>query len=249
MPSFTQTLVDRLARARRVAVLSGAGVSAESGVPTFRDEGGLWQKFEPQELAHVQAFLENTHPVQQWYAHRRALAREVEPNAAHRALADLERHVEDFTLATQNVDDLHRRAGSVRVIELHGNITRSYCIDCDRPAAEGDLAPRAEGAAATCPDCDGYLRPDVVWYGERLPAGAMDRAQAAARRADVFLSVGTSAVVYPAAGLLHVARAHGAYVAELNVEPSAAAGHVDEVVLGPAGEVLPQLVRAVRSSS
>lgn len=249
MPPFSQTLVDRLARARRVAVLTGAGISAESGVPTFRDPDGLWEKFEPQELANVRAFLDNTALVQRWYAHRRALALEVEPNAAHRALAELEDLAEAFTLITQNVDDLHRRAGSRAVVELHGNLTRSYCIDCERPAGDDDLDAEGEDAVASCPACGGALRPDVVWFGEMLPEGAMARAQDAAATADVFLSIGTSAVVYPAAGLPARARRHGAYVAELNVEPSAIADAVDEVVVGKAGETLPALVRAVRRAA
>lgn len=146
---------------------------------------------------------------------------------------------------TQNVDRLHQRAGSQEVVELHGNIIRSYCIDCKREAEHGDLRPLREGRPAVCPACDGYIRPDVVWFGEMLPAGAIDRARAAAGRADVFLSVGTSAIVYPAAGLPLHASSSGAYVAEVNIEASAIAGEIDETVVGPAGEVMPDLVEAV----
>lgn len=249
MPAFSERLVDRLARAESVGVLTGAGISAESGIPTFRDEDGLWEKFDPQELANVEAFLQNTELVQRWYHHRRSLALEKRPNPGHQALADLERMVEDFTLVTQNVDDLHRRAGNENVVELHGNITRNYCIDCERPAAEKDLAPLAEGQPATCPSCGGFIRPDVVWFGEMLPEGAMEKAHTAARQADVFLSIGTSAVVYPAAGIPLVASEHGAYTAEINTEPSAISDAMDEVVLGKAGEVLPQLVEAVQEAA
>jgi NAD-dependent deacetylase len=250
---FTDELVRRLTEAERVAVLTGAGVSAESGVPTFRDESGsLWERFSPQELAHVEAFLDNPELVQGWYAHRREVVTETEPNPGHRALADLEALVTDdggaFLLATQNVDDLHRRAGSEHVVELHGNITRSYCIDCEREATEAEMRPEGEGDIAECPACGGLLRPDVVWFGERLPEGAMEKAQQAAAACDVFLSVGTSAVVYPAAGLPLAAAEGGAYTAEVNPKRSAVAPELDEVVLEKAGEALPPLVEAVQAN-
>ncbi len=236
----------RLARARHVGILTGAGISAESGIPTFRDPGGLWDRFKPEELANVRAFLKNPELVQKWYEHRRRIALEKEPNPGHRALADLEDMIDEVTIVTQNVDRLHQRAGSRRVIELHGNLVRSYCIDCERTAEPADLEPTAERRAAVCPRCGGYIRPDVVWFGEMLPAGAMEGAHAAAERADVFLSIGTSAVVYPAAGIpLHAAEA-GAYVAEINVEASAIASEIHETVIGPAGEILPSLVETVR---
>ncbi len=247
MPPFSETLVERLACAERVAVLTGAGISAESGVPTFRDPDGLWQQFRPEELANIDAFLRNPVLVQGWYAHRRAVVEDVQPNPGHDALAELERLVPHFLLATQNVDDLHRRAGSERIIELHGNLTRSYCADCDRPASRDDLAAIDNGAEARCRSCAGLLRPDVVWFGEMLPDGAMERAAEAAAQADVFLSVGTRAVVYPAAGLPLIAREAGAYVVEVNVERSAIASEMSEVVLGPSGEVLPALLDAVRA--
>ena len=248
---FSDALVARLAAARRVAVLTGAGISAESGVPTFRDPGGLWQRFRPEELANVEAFLRNPALVQGWYAHRRAVVEDVAPNPGHEALAALERLVAerggDFLLATQNVDGLHRRAGSEHVIELHGSLARTYCIDCGREASEAKLAALSGGEASRCPACGGLLRPDVVWFGERLPEGAMEQAAEAAASADVFLSVGTSAVVYPAAGLPLVAKASGAYVAEVNPERSDIAGRLDEHVCGKAGAVLPALVARVRS--
>lgn len=239
-------LAERLSRARSVTVLTGAGMSAESGIPTFRDEGGLWDRFKPEELANVQAFLRNPELVQKWYEHRRIVAQETEPNAGHVALAELETLIDDFTLVTQNVDNLHRRAGSRNLVELHGNITRSYCFDCERPIREEVMQPFAEGERAVCPDCGGLIRPDVVWFGELLPEGAMERAYAAAERADVMLSIGTSAVVYPAAGIPVRAREAGAYVVEVNIERSAIADALDEVVIGRAGEILPLLVEAVK---
>jgi NAD-dependent deacetylase len=240
---FNHTLVERLAAARSVAVLTGAGISAESGLVTFRDPDGLWQQFRPEELANVRAFLSNPTLVQGWYAARRHAALEAEPNPGHRALAALEGLIPDFTLITQNVDNLHQRAGNRNIIELHGNLTRNYCIDCEVEAAEVDAEALAEGRPSACPACGGYIRPDVVWFGEMLPAGAFERAVEAARRAEVLLSIGTSAVVHPAASIpMYAAKA---YRAEVNIEPSAIAREMDEVVVGPAGQVLPRLLEAV----
>lgn len=243
--SFSDRLVDRLAQAARVTVLTGAGTSAESGIPTFRDPDGLWEQFDPQELANVHAFLENPALVQGWYAHRRKLAQDTEPNPAHHALAQLEQHLDRFTLVTQNVDNLHQRAGSDDVVELHGNITRNHCIDCDRPASDDEMKAIAEGEPARCPACDGYIRPDVVWFGEMLPQEALQRAQEAATQAEVFLSVGTSAVVHPAAGLPLTAQQHGAYLVEVNIEDTALTDTANEILRGQAGEVLPPLAEAV----
>ncbi len=246
MPAFSDTLVDRLASASRVVVLTGAGISAESGIPTFRDPDGLWEKFDPQELANVEAFLDNPELVQGWYRHRRQLVEEAEPNAAHRALADLETHIDALTVVTQNVDALHTRAGSSDVVELHGNITHNYCMDCERPAEASTVdAAIAEGVPARCPECDGLIRPDVVWFGEQLPPAAIERAGTAAERADVLLSVGTSAVVYPAARLPLVAQEHGAYVAEINPDTTGITEAVDESIRETAGAVLPSLRDAV----
>ncbi len=246
MPTFSDTLVDHLARAEHVAVLTGAGISAESGIPTFRDPGGLWEEFDPQELANVEAFLDNPELVQGWYQHRRQVVEEAEPNAGHRALADLEAHVSDVAVVTQNVDDLHHSAGSDTVIELHGNITHNYCMDCERDAASETVdAAIRDGEPARCPDCNGLIRPDVVWFGEMLPPDAVERADAATERADVFLSVGTSAVVYPAARFPVAAQERGAYVAEINPDTTGVTDDVDESIRGPAGEVLPALVDAV----
>jgi len=246
MASFSDTLVDRLATADRVTVLTGAGISAESGIPTFRDEDGLWEKFDPRELANVDAFLDNPELVQGWYQHRRDVVEEAEPNLGHRALAALENHVPNVVVLTQNVDDLHNRAGSTEVVELHGNITDNYCMDCDRSVDPATVdAAIQDGDPARCPTCDGLVRPDVVWFGEMLPPEAIDRASTAAEQADVFLSVGTSAVVYPAARLPLVAREQGAYVAEVNPDSTGVTDTVDESIREEAGTALPALVDAV----
>ncbi len=240
---FSETLVQRLAVARRVAVLTGAGISAESGIPTFREIGGIWEKFRPEELANVDAFLKNPDLVQRWYRERRRIASAASPNAGHRALVSLEEIVPEFTLITQNVDDLHTRAGSKNIIELHGNVTRNYCIDCNKPAREAELAP--EDKIFACSACGGLIRPDVVWFGEMLPPRAIEEAFLVARRADVFLSIGTSAVVHPAADIPLVARDNGAYVAEINIESSAIGHLINETVLGPSGTVLSSLLESV----
>ncbi|MFB6272263.1 MAG: NAD-dependent deacetylase [Salinibacter sp.] len=246
MPEFSDTLVDRLAQADHVAVLTGAGISAESGIPTFRDPDGLWEEFDPQELANVEAFLDDPELVQGWYRHRREVVETAEPNAGHRALAELEARGPDVAVVTQNVDDLHNRAGSSTVIELHGNITHNYCMDCERAAAPETVdAAIQDGAPARCRECGGLIRPDVVWFGEQLPPDAVKRADAATHRAEVFLSVGTSAVVFPAARYPVMAREHGAYVAEINPDTTGVTDDVDESIRGPAGKVLPALVDAV----
>jgi len=168
------------------------------------------------------------------------LIHDVQPNPGHHALVELERRTSDFTLVTQNVDNLHSRAGSTNVVELHGNIERSYCIECRKNASEASLEP-AEGAPR-CPSCGGLIRPDVVWFGEMLPVGAFAKAEAAARRCQVFLSIGTSSVVYPAASLPFTALEHGAYVVEINREETDLSSRAHETLLGKSGEILPQLL-------
>jgi NAD-dependent deacetylase len=193
-----EALVEALRRARSAAVLTGSGISAESGVPTFRDaQSGLWECFNPQQLATPEAYRRNPKLVWEWYAWRRELVVEAKPNPGHAALAELERRVSAFTLITQNVDGLHRRAGSENVIELHGNIMHSKC------SVEGVIldADDTDEVPPPCPNCGAPLRPDVVWFGEMIPQEAMLAASEAARNCGIFLSVGTSALVYPAASL------------------------------------------------
>jgi NAD-dependent deacetylase len=238
--TFSDTLRARLETAQSVCVLTGAGISAESGVPTFRGEEGLWKKFRPEELANFHAFIRNPDLVWEWYAYRRKLIHEVKPNAGHYALVELERRVKDFTLVTQNVDNLHRRAGSKSMVELHGNIERSYCIDCGAIVEELDIDSLTK--APRCVHCGGLVRPDVVWFGEMLPREAFSRAEQAARHCDLFLCIGTSAVVYPAASLPYTAFDQGAFVVEINRELTELSTRAHESLLGAAGEILPQLV-------
>lgn len=241
-------LIAALRSARFIAVLTGAGVSAESGIPTFRDaQLGLWARFDPRELATPSAFARHPKRVWDWYAMRRAAVSAVVPNPAHVALAALEQRVPEFLLITQNVDGLHQRAGSTRVLELHGNITR---VKCSR---EGTLVamwnePRDE-LPPRCPACGAYLRPDVVWFEEPLPLVPLAHAEEAARRCNVLLVVGTSAEVCPAAALPALARRGGACVIEINPNETPLTAEADHSLRGPAGSVLPELVGAAFPAS
>lgn len=236
-------IVAALRDAQAVVVLTGAGISAESGVPTFRDaQTGLWAKFDPRELATPSAFARRPKFVWDWYAFRRERVGAATPNPGHRALAAIERHVPRFTLITQNVDGLHQQAGSVGVVELHGNIRR---VKCSRGC--GVVENWAESAAdepPRCTRCGAFLRPDVVWFEEMLPADALREAETAAGQCDLFLVVGTSAEVYPAAALPHHASRAGAMVIEVNPETTAFSDAADHTLRGPAGVILPALVAA-----
>lgn len=228
-----------LVHAERVTALTGAGISAESGIPTFRGSGGLWREFRAEDLATPEAFARDPKLVWEWYDWRRGVVAQSQPNPGHFALAEMERRVPDFTLITQNVDGLHNRAGSRCILKVHGDIWLLRCLRCGREREElqsplAQLPPR-------CP-CGGMLRPGVVWFGESLPAAVWQDAERAARQAQVLLVAGTSAVVYPAAGLIDVARAAGARVIEVNLEDTPYSSLVDVALRGPSGEILPQLV-------
>jgi NAD-dependent deacetylase len=232
-----------LRAARRVAVLTGAGVSAESGIPTFRDaQTGLWARYSPEELASPQAYARDPELVWQWYAWRLELCREAAPNAGHTALAALE-GVRSLTLVTQNVDGLHQTAGSQNVIELHGNIRRARCERCERTR---DLEPN-ETLPPTCHACGSRMRPNVVWFGESLPRLALERAWQAFADCDVALIVGTSGRVQPAASLGEVARQSGATVIEVNPEATPLSARADVVLRGSSAVVLPRLLEAVNA--
>ena len=229
-------LLGALRDARHVCVLTGAGVSAESGVPTFRDaQEGLWAKYRPEDLATPDAFLRDPVLIWRWYRWRRELVANAEPNLGHTALTNLAALVPRLTLVTQNVDNLHQRAGSKGVIEFHGNIFADRCLtDGSRQVVQDD------SAVPLCPDCGGYLRPGVVWFGESIPEDALNDSFAAAADCDVFLSIGTSAQVYPAAGLADIAGQNGATVIEINPQPAMMSASF--VLAGKSGEILPELV-------
>jgi NAD-dependent deacetylase len=234
----------RLRSARGVCILTGAGISAESGIPTFRDAmTGLWSRFSPEELASPEGFLRDPERVWAWYEERRAGVKRASPNPGHRALADLQSRVPRLTLVTQNVDGLHQRAGSRGVLEYHGNILRDRCI------AEETVSERAGGGGAALPRCAGcgaLLRPDVVWFGEPIPSGPLIGAAEAAAACDVFLSIGTSSLVYPAAGLAYAALDAGATVIECNPNPTDLTPLAHVVLAGPAGELLPRVLGQLR---
>jgi NAD-dependent deacetylase len=240
-------LTAALQKARRVAVLTGAGVSAESGVPTFRDaQTGLWANYRPEELATPEAFLRNPRLVWDWYAWRRQRVDEVQPNPGHFALAEMETHLAargaSFTLITQNVDGLHQRAGSQNVIELHGNIRRVKCFEQGHFVETWD---ENAGLPPHCPHCGSLLRPDVVWFGELLSKQALNQAYAAARECDVFFSIGTSGLVQPAASLPLLASKAKAMLVEINPQETPLTNAASVALLGKSGEVLPELIQAV----
>jgi len=225
-------------QARSVAVLTGAGISAESGLPTFRGPGGLWKSFRPEELATPGAFARDPKLVWEWYSWRREVHSRCEPNRGHVALAKLEQLKPQFTLITQNVDSLHERAGSRKIIHLHGSLWRVRCMSCGKEEQNEQvpldpLPPRCA--------CGGMLRPAVVWFGEALPQAAMAEAMQAATAAEVFLVAGTSSMVYPAAALPHVAMQHGARVIEVNLEATELSSLAHISLRGKSGEILPQL--------
>jgi NAD-dependent deacetylase len=235
-------LIAALRDARHTCVLTGAGISAESGVPTFRDaQSGLWKKYDPLDLATPEAFLRDPELIWRWYRWRRKLVAEARPNPGHKALATLATVVPQLTLVTQNVDGLHQRAGSTEVIEFHGNLFEDRCfaencvVDCD---TDTDLP--------VCPGCGSTVRPGVVWFGEAIPEHALKESFAAAADCDVFLSIGTSSLVYPAAGLAEIANDSGAVVVEVNPNPTGMAAGFDYAIAGNAGSVLPELIDSLK---
>ena len=243
---FPAPLLERLRAAQKIAVLTGAGVSQESGLRTFRDpQEGFWAQYSPEDLATPEAFERDPRLVWEWYAHRRSQLASVHPNPAHRALTELGNRLPGLTLITQNVDGLHQRAGSRDVIELHGTLTEVRCSACGKRPKEWNDHPRVVPA---CPDCGGLLRPDVVWFGEILPPGALAAAMEAARTCDAFFSIGTSGLVEPAASLGRTVRQRNGVLIEINREPTPLTPLCDYAFHGKAGDWLPRLVDAVFGS-
>lgn len=244
--SIPLKLVQTLKNAQHVVAMTGAGVSAESGVPTFRDaQTGLWAKYEPTELATPQAFERNPKLVWDWYVWRRKKVSEVKPNPGHHALVELERMATKFTLITQNVDGLHQQAGSAQIYELHGNIQRAKCYDKNHIAA--DWPDDSKQQPPVCEVCGSLMRPDVVWFNESLPQKTLQAASDAALTCDVFFSIGTSSVVHPAAALAFSAVQQGAVVVEINPNETPLTSQVTYSLPGPSGEILPEIVKAMKS--
>jgi len=248
MPAIDPQITNALRAATHIAVLTGAGISAESGIPTFRDkQTGLWERYDGAELATPGAFERDPALVWGWYEWRRAAVLRAQPNPGHRALATMADQVSTFTLITQNVDDLHERAGSTDVLHLHGELSRPYCEACRRPYVYPDGIPQVpEGGARIepprCASCGAMIRPGVVWFGESLPERAWEPALDAVKHCDVLLVCGTSSLVQPAASLTNIATAAGATTIQINPNQTDADSLVTFSLRGPAGIVLPQLV-------
>jgi NAD-dependent deacetylase len=238
-------LINALVKSKSVAVLTGAGISAESGIKTFRDPDGLWSKFNPAELASMDGFMSNPTLVWEWYQLRRDVINQAEPNPGHYAIVEMQKLFKDFTLITQNVDRLHQKAGSVDVAELHGNIIDNFCIRCKSPFLEQISSDTKD--VPICKECGGMIRPAVVWFGEMLPYEALMRAESAAKRAQVFITAGTSAEVYPAANLPLIARQSGAVVVEINPNETAISSYMDFCLREPSGVALPQIISAFKA--
>ncbi len=237
--------VRALAGARAVVVSTGAGISKESGIPTFRDApNALWANYDPQTLATREGFASDPPLVWRWYADRRRMISQADPNPGHKAIAELESLLDNVLLLTQNIDDLHRKAGSRNIVEIHGNIFRFKCFDMDHPV---ETLPQGDEVPPRC-HCGSYLRPDVVWFGEMLPEAAVERAYDGLSTCDVILVVGTSGMVHPAAGFPGVAKQAGAMVIEVNPEQTPITSEADVFLQGPAGEMLPAMVERLKLS-
>ena len=228
-----------IAVADSIAVLTGAGISAESGVPTFRGSGGLWRNFRPEDLATPQAFARDPQVVWEWYDWRRGLVAKARPNAGHQTLAELEKRRTKFTLITQNVDGLHDLAGSKNILKLHGDIWQIRCTRCEK--SWQDRSVPLVKVPPQC-DCGALARPDIVWFGEPLPAGVWSRAWQSVQSAQLLFVIGTSGLVYPAADLVSLALERRAKVVEINPETTPFSENVDCALNGPAGEILPRLL-------
>ena len=231
---------DRIQQAQSVTVLTGAGISADSGVPTFRGSEGLWKNFRPEELASPEAFDRDPQLVWEWYNWRRELLSTKHPNAAHEALVKLETLIPDFWVITQNVDGLHRSAGTQNLSEIHGNIWKIRCTQCHEITVNHDVPLPFP---PTCTTCGGLLRPHIVWFGEALAPKDLEQSYAALNRCDLLLIIGTSGVVYPAASFAPVAKDHGAFVVELNLDPTPHSSVVDVSFQGRAKELVPLLLK------
>jgi NAD-dependent deacetylase len=238
-----ETVAQKIAGMKKLVVVTGAGMSRESGIPTFRDApSSLWANFNPEDLATEEGFSKDPPLVWKWYSERRNRIGEKSPHPGHYAVAEMEPLFESFNLITQNIDDLHRKAGSKNLIELHGNIFRYKCFDkhhtVDRLPRSNDIPPRCE--------CGSYIRPDVVWFGEMLEEDDLDRAFVALSSCEAILVIGTSGLVYPAAGFPGVAKSYGAFVVEVNPEETPITDVADVSIRAEAGEVLPRLLDRIR---
>ena len=240
---FKNEFLEKLGKAKKIVFFTGAGMSAESGIATFRGKDGIWNKMNPDELANFNAFMRNPDLVWEWYQHRRDIINSVIPNAGHKAIVEFERYY-DITVVTQNIDNLHRRAGSTKIFELHGNIERNFCVDCHTFYNSPDI--EITSTAPKCKKCGGLVRPDVVWFGEMLPQDQFSGGETAAEWSDICFVVGTSSVVYPAAYIPTSAKRGGSFLVEINIEPTELSHIADYSIYGKAGEVLPMILDEVK---
>lgn len=235
MIKIDDSLIEALVDSESIVFFTGAGISSESGIHTFRGKEGLWNKFRPEELANFDAFIRNPELVWEWYNYRKKIIHDAKPNPAHQTIAEMQSYFKDVTVVTQNVDNLHRRAGSKKIFELHGNIERNFCVNCKNHYNEeldfSSGVPKCE--------CGGLIRPDVVWFGEYLPEDQYLGGERVAINSDVFIVVGTSGIVYPAAGLVYTAKTSGAIIVEINLEETQISSIMNYSYFGKAGEILP----------
>jgi len=235
------TILERLRKAKRASVLTGAGISEESGIPTFRGAGGIWAKYDYRKLATLEGFRADPHLVWEWYRLRQVEMKKARPNPAHDVIAEMEKHYPKFSVLTQNIDGMHKRAGNKNIVELHGNIWR---MRCPRDGTVIGLSDPVVEIPPLC-QCGSIMRPDVVWFGEQLPQEILDSASKAAAESDVMFVVGTSAVVYPAAALPILTKNSGGIVIEINIEETDVSSYADASVFGRAGQVLPALWKRI----
>jgi NAD-dependent deacetylase len=245
---LTSQAKERFYSARNVVILTGAGISAESGIPTFRGNDGIWTKFSPEELASFDAFYKNTKIVAEWYKKRRVIVEKTQHNDGHRALAEMEQLFDSFHIITQNIDGLHQKAGSKNVIEIHGNIMHNYCIDCKKEYSVEEFDAIYEHNSEHIPrcSCGGLIRPDVVWFGEQLPKEALEKAFQVSEKADLFLSIGTSAQVRPASDLPIVALQNGSFLMEINAGKTGLTSYTHLNITGKSGKILPELLKEIK---
>jgi NAD-dependent deacetylase len=235
-------LINKLATAKRLLFFTGAGISAESSIPTFRGKDGIWNKLKPEELANFNAFMRNPEIVWEWYQYRKKIVHNSQPNPAHLTIAEMQNYF-DVVVSTQNVDNFHRRAGSKVVYELHGNIERNYCVSCKKRYDYENFVSQEKIPHCTC---GGLIRPDIVWFGEMLPQDQYSASEKAAKDSDIIFVIGTSAVVYPAAYIPITAKEHNRYVVEVNIEPTDLTRIADVSLFGKAGEVLPEILNRIK---
>jgi NAD-dependent protein deacetylase/lipoamidase len=239
---FISEFKEKLKEAKSLLFFTGAGISAESGIATFRGKDGLWNKLKPEELASFSAFMKNPDMVWEWYQYRRNIVESTVPNLGHYAIAEFEKYYK-VDVVTQNVDNLHKRAGSTIIDELHGSIVRNFCMDCKTFYNHQDF--EFDNKVPRCKKCNGLIRPDVVWFGENLRGEAFPNGERKAKECDICFVVGTSAIVYPAAYIPLTAKQYGAYIVEINLEPTELSAQTDYSIYGKSGEILPEILKLV----